>query len=227
MSSLLIIIPAYNEAAMIGKVIDSIPEKIKYISKKEILVIDDGSSDDTYKIAKSKNVKVLRHLINRGLGAVLSTGFTYAKNQNYDFVVTFDADGQHDARDISSIIKTLYDGQADVVIGSRMLNLQTMPMVRVLVNYLSNIMTYLLFNIWVTDSQSGLRGFTRDALEKLNIRTQRMEVSSEIFKEISKKHLKLSEISILPIYTNYSLHKGQKITNAPNVFWKLLLNKFS
>ncbi len=225
--SLLIIIPAYNEAKMIGKVIDSIPNKIRNIAKRDILVIDDGSRDHTVLIAHSKKVKVIRHIINRGLGAVLATGFEYARRFSYTFIITFDADGQHNPHDIFPVLKPLIDQKADVVIGSRLLYPKTMPLARRLINFISNFITLLLFNVWTTDSQSGLRGFNLKALQKINIRTQRMEVSSEIFKEISRTKLKLAEVPIHSIYTKYSLHKGQRISNAPNVVWKLLLSRFT
>ena len=227
MHSALIIIPAYNESIMIGNVINSIPKKIKGIAKLDILVVDDGSIDRTYDIAKSKGIKVLKHVINRGLGGALATAFEFAKLQKYDFMVTFDADGQHDSRDINKILRPLVDREADVVIGSRMLFANSMPFLRKVINRISNIITYVLFNVWSTDSQSGLRGFSLFALRKIRIRTQRMEVSSEIFKEISRNRLQMKEVPTHSIYTNYSLTKGQRISNAPNVFWKLLLNRFT
>ena len=226
MSRTLIIIPAFNEAPALGRVLASLPKKNSF-SLCDVVVIDDGSTDATSTIAKSKNVKVIKHLINRGLGAVLATGFAYARKKNYDFVITFDADGQHKAIDIPKILKPLYLNKADVVIGSRLLNQTSMPFIRKIVNYFSNIFTYILFGIWTTDSQSGLRAFNKKAFSSINIKTQRMEVSSEIFKEIQKNKLYLTEISVQSIYTKYSLNKGQKISNAPNVIWKLLLHRFS
>ncbi len=226
MIKLLIILPAYNEEKVIGKVLKSLPRKINQIIKVDLLVVDDGSTDDTQEICRSCNVLVIHHLINRGLGAALCTGFTYAVNHHYNYVVTFDADGQHSPSDIGRLLKPLLSKTADVVIGSRMLNLQSMPLTRRFVNFFSNLITLLFYKIWTTDSQSGLRGFTLSALQKIRVRTQRMEVSSEIFKEISRHHLIFAEVPISSLYTNYSLQKGQRITNAPNVFYKLLLNNF-
>lgn len=221
----LILIPAFNEAAKISSVIKSIQQTQNL--NVDICVVDDGSTDQTYEIAEKSGVKVLRHILNRGLGAAIATGFEYAKNRNYGIVVTFDADGQHLASDIKRLINSLVDNKADVVIGSRLKNTMKMPILRNLINKLSNMATYLLFGVWTTDSQSGLRVFNRKALNLIKLRSERMEVSSEIFKEISRNKLKLVEEPIKPIYTKYSLNKGQKLSNASNVFWKLIINKFS
>ena len=226
MTRLLIIIPAYNEASMISYVIKSLPKKIIGISQIDILVIDDGSGDNTGAVAKQYKVILLRHLLNRGLGAALGTGFAYALKFNYDYAVTFDADGQHNPKDLIKIVKALIKKRADVVIGSRLISISSMPWQRKLINQISNILTYMLFNIQTTDSQSGLRGFSRKALTQVKIKSQKMEVSSEIFKEISRLKLYKIEIPVESVYSDYSLAKGQPISNAPAVFWKLLLHRF-
>lgn len=226
MKKLLVMIPAYNEAQIIGKVLSRIPKRISGIQKIDTVVIDDGSLDKTSQVARKFKIYILRHLINRGLGATLATGFEYAKQRDYDFVITFDADGQHDPRDIRRIISPLLKKNIDVVVGSRLLQKHQMPFFRWLVNYLSNIYTYLLFNIWTSDSQSGLRAFSEKAYRRFTIRSQGMEVSSEIFREIRKLNLHFVEVPIQAIYTNYSLHKGQRLTNAPNIVLKLMLQEF-
>ena len=206
---------------MLGKVIRSIPRKIVNF-KTDILVIDDGSVDQTSKIAKNNNVCIIRHLINRGLGAALATGFEYAINNHYQHIVTFDADGQHQPQDIPQLLTPLIAGKADIVIGSRLIQPNSMPFFRRIINYLSNIATFLLFNVWTTDSQSGLRAFNIATLKRIHLNSQRMEVSSEIFKEINRLKLRLVEVPIQTIYTAYSLRKGQPIENAPGVLWKLI-----
>lgn len=219
----LIVIPAYNEEQMIARVIRDIPKKIKGAGKIQIVVIDDGSTDGTGSQAAKEGVKVLRHLINRGLGASLATGFSYALRKRVDIMVTFDADGQHRGKDIARLIQPIINEKADVVIGSRWKSRSMMPLTRQLVNWLSNIYTLVLFGIWTSDSQSGLRAFSKKALAKIQLRTQRMEVSSEIFKEIKRNKLTLAEVAIPAIYTPYSISKGQRIINASTVIWKLFL----
>lgn len=220
---LLIILPAYNEEEKIGEVLKSLPRRIKGISEIEKVVIDDGSTDKTSEIALKSKATVLKHVINRGLGGAIGTGFEYARNNNADIVVTFDSDGQHRPQDIEPLIKPILDKKADVVIGSRFVKFQKMPLDRAVINIFSNIATFILFGIWTSDSQSGLRAFNRRAIEKIEIRTQKMEVSSEIFREIKRNNLGFVEIPIQAIYTEYSRSKGQKNTNAIPTFYKLFL----
>ena len=220
---LLIILPAYNEEEKIGEVLKNLPRHIKGISEIEKLVIDDGSTDKTLEIALKSKATVLKHAINRGLGGAIGTGFEYAGNNEVDIVVTFDSDGQHRPQDIEPLIKPILEKKADVVIGSRFIKLKQMPSDRILINILSNIATFILFGVWTSDSQSGLRAFNKNAISKIEIKTQKMEVSSEIFKEIKRNNLKFTEIPIQAIYTDYSRRKGQKNTNAIPTFYKLFL----
>lgn len=223
---LLIGIPAYNESETIGKVIESLPKTIKGIRSIDILVVDDGSTDDTGNIAEKYGVFVAVHLLNRGLGGALKTIFEYAKEKNYDILVTLDADGQHEGGKIINLIDQIRRHQADVVVGSRWKKAVIKQTGRFIINQLANIMTYLLFKIYSTDSQSGFRAFNRKAIIDINLKTDGMEVSSELFREIYNHKLKYAEIPIPAIYTDYSIRKGQRISNAPNVFFQMLLRLF-
>jgi len=216
-----VVIPAFNEQKTIAGVIDDV-KKYPY----RIIVVDDGSRDLTYQIAKNSNVIVCRHLINRGLGSALSTGIRAALEEKADIIVTFDADGQHKAKDIPPLIEPIMNGEAHVVIGSRFLEKNKMPYYRRLANQTGNIITFLLFGIWVSDSQSGLRAFHSQAARALNIETCTMEVSTEIIKEVKKHHLSLKEIPIQAIYTDYSLSKGQNFALGIKTLLKLLMLKF-
>src|SRR4030042_4239413 len=144
---LLIGIPAYNEAQMIGKILKSFPKKITGIESITFLVVDDGSEDNTANIAIKNGANVIKHLLNRGLGAALKTIFLYAKVNFFDYLMTFDADGQHKAKDIPKILKPIVDNQADVVISTRWKDSKIYPFSRYLVNKLANVLTYILFNI--------------------------------------------------------------------------------
>ncbi len=189
------------------------------------MVINDGSTDRTLKIAKTFNVTVLDHMLNRGLGGALGTGLQYAKLVKADIAVTFDADGQHLASDVKKVIKPLLAGDADFVIGSRMLKSLGMPLERKLVNFIANVLTYILWGIYVSDSQSGLRALSKTALKKMQLQTNKMEVSSEFLKEVKRNKLTIREVPIKAIYTTYSKTKGQKVTNSFNIFFKLLLHR--
>jgi len=228
MKTLCIILPAFNEAVAIATVLKNLQQfqqQEKFL-KLHITVVDDGSTDSTSAICKSMKIKVLRHVLNRGLGGALATGMEYAKKNNFDFALTMDSDGQHDIADIPKAMKLLVENRADVVIGSRMLGQKGMPKDRVLINKLSNYFTFLLFGILTSDSQSGFRAFNKTALAHMSLRTQGMEVSSEIFAEIKKYKLRLAEVPISVIYTDYSRKKGQTNLNSFNVGLKLLLRKF-
>ena len=218
----LIIVPAFNEEAVIRSVIDDLLGH----GYKDILVIDDGSSDKTFQTARTKKVITVSHIVNRGLGASLGTGFTYAKKRNYEALVTFDADGQHRALDISKLLTKIKNG-TDVVIGSRASNQKSMPRMRRFLNWSSNFMTFLMTGIWTTDSLSGLRAFNRKAIESVSIKTDRMEVSNEFFKEIGRNKLKLDEVPIKAIYTEYSLTNSKQGRFASiKIGLKLLLRLF-
>ncbi|MCL4338813.1 glycosyltransferase family 2 protein [Patescibacteria group bacterium] len=220
---LLIGIPAYNEEKMIGVVISSLPKRLTGVDKVDIVVVDDGSEDRTGEIAQSKRVTVLRHIINRGLGGALKTIFAFALERNYDILVTFDADGQHESKYISDVIKPILSQKSDVVIGTRWKSKAHVPFSRRLINQLANVITFILYHVWTSDSQSGFRAFNKNSINKIKLQTDGMEVSSEFFKEIKSNNLRFSEISIIPVYSDYSLEKGQRLSNAPSVMINLLL----
>ena len=220
----LVIVPAYNEAEVIRKVLTGLKSQLRKLGEFEIVVVDDGSTDETYQEAKKANVTILRHPINRGLGGALGTGLYYAKQKRAKLVVTFDADGQHDPKDIAKVISPILKREADVVIGSRMMKgAKQIPWDRRLLLLGSNIITQLLFSVRTSDSQSGFRAFSGKAIRNLSVRTQEMEVSSELFSEIKRLKLRVAEVPISVIYTQYSRKKGQSNLNALGVLARLLL----
>lgn len=219
---LLIGIPAYNEGKIIGRLIKSIPDKINNFSQVDILVVDDGSKDDTPDKAGYRPV-VVKHLLNRGLGGALKTIFEFARSYHYNYLITFDSDGQHNTCDIEKLADFIIKNNFDVVIGSRWKDKYHVPKSRYILNYMANIFTYILFGVKTSDSQSGLRIFNKKSIDSIQIQSDGMEVSSEIFREIYRHRLSYGEIPIQPVYTKYSMKKGQKISNAPDVFFQLLL----
>ena len=221
-----IVIPAYNEASTIGKVVRQVMSLKLPDIQKEVIVVDDGSCDQTGEIARSNGAIVLRHLINRGLGGALGTGIEAALGWAADVVVTFDADGQHSPDDIKKVIQPVLIDRADVVIGSRMLEAGGMPWARRVANRLANFITWVLLGIQTTDSQSGLRAFSRSAAEQIKITSNYYEVSTEICGEIERYHLRLTEVPIRSIYTEYSLSKGQGIKAGLKTLFRLLLFKY-
>lgn len=219
---LTVVIPAYNEEKTIASVIAGVR---RYVDN--VIVIDDGSADSTLEIAQKSGVKVYRHFINRGLGGALGTGIRAALSAGADIIVTLDADGQHDPAEIPFLLKPIMESEADIVIGSRFLKTQPMPLFRRMGNYFFNLMTFFLFGIWTSDSQSGMRAFNKRVAEKLAIFTSGMEVSSEIIKEIKLNKFKLKEVPIKAIYTDYSLSKGQGFIPGLKTLIKLFILKLT
>jgi len=200
-----IVIPAFNEEKIIAEVIG----EIKKSGYAKIIVVDDGSGDDTFRIAEEAGVIALRHKLNRGKGAAVKTGIEGAKKLQSDIVVTMDGDGQHDPADIRIMLEKVEQGY-DVVLGSRLLNKKDMPLVRVIYNYLGNFFTWYLYGLWVTDSQSGFRTYSQKALELIDVRSDRYEYDSEIIREIYRNKLKYTEVPVGVRYTEYSMGKVEK-----------------
>jgi len=213
------VIPAYNEAATVAATVQRTRTFVD-----EVLVIDDGSSDATAALAAEAGARVVRHPINRGLGASLTTGFAAALARRADHVITLDADSQHDPAAIPDFLAALEAG-AEVVIGSRMLTRRGMPWHRQIAQVIGNLVTLILFGVWVTDSQSGFRAFTASALSRMHLRTNRMEISSEIVAEAKARGLQIREIPIAAIYTSYSLSKGQNFFVGLATVVKLILRR--
>ena len=214
------VVPAYNEEKTVGGVVRSLLPFVQ-----EAVVVDDGSVDGTTREARAGGACVVGHMLNRGLGAAIGTGVEAALRDGADIVVTFDADGQHDAKDVSRLIAPILEGEADVAIGTRTMDRQLMPGSRRVANWIGNALTFVLFGKWVQDSQSGLRAFSRQAAEDLEIKCDRMEVSSEIVKEIRRHGWRLAEVPIRPVYTDYSMSKGQGFLVGLKTAGKLLLRR--
>ncbi len=215
-----VVVPAYNEEQTIGEVVHSLRPYADHV-----LVVDDGSTDRSGVIASEAGAQVITHVMNRGLGAALGTGISEAFRRGADAVVTFDADGQHRAEDVPRMVAPIEDGDADVVIGCRTDDRARMPTKRRFANWCGNALTFALFGIWVKDSQSGLRAFSRYAGDRMELKCDRMEVSSEIVKEIRRNGFMLEEIPIVPIYTEYSLSKGQSFAVGLKTAGKLLIRR--
>ncbi len=228
MPSLYILVPAFNEATVIGATLAALPREYRAVDDVRVVVIDDGSADGTAEVVRAcgdPRVVLLCHPINRGLGGAIGTGLAYARRHGADFVITYDADGQHAPEDLQQVLGVLTSGAAEAVIGSRLKQPQGMPWYRIVGNWGLNLFTWAMFGLWTSDSQSGLRGFSRRAIENLDVRMDRMEVSSELIKEIRRLRLRFTEVPIRAIYTDYSLAKGQSNWNAFNILLRLLVHR--
>ena len=223
LKNIYIVLPAYNES----KVIKDVIEELK-IRNYNIIIVDDGSSDETYKIAENAlenyNGHLYRHSLNRGVGAALKTGIKVALQKKADIIVTFDADGQHDPNDINSLIKPIIKGEADVVNGTR--NYDHMPFSKKVSNDIMNILTLIFYGIRLKDSQSGFKAFSKHSLEVIEIHSGGFGVISEIGGEIKKHNLKLKEVPIKTIYTDYAMTKGTNLKVGLKILFKLIINAF-
>lgn len=218
---LIAVVPAWNEEHTIGEVLDGLRPCVD-----RIVVVDDGSTDRTAEIASGRGVGVVRHAVNRGLGAAIGTGIAAALATGADAILTFDADGQHAPEDVPAVVQQILDGLADLVIGTRLADPRGMPVVRRLANTAGNLTTRILFGARVTDSQSGFRAFSRRAAELIRIKTDRMEVSTEIIAEAHRLGLRIAEVPIQSRYTSYSLSKGQSFSMGLRTLGRLIVHRF-
>lgn len=223
-----VIIPAYDESSAIGKVISDV---IKTFKKSPftptIVVVNDSSKDNTAHIARTAGAIVIDHILNSGAGGATATGLSYAEQNGFDIAATMDADGQHHAADVLNGVEKLAHSEIDLLIGSRLIDSKGMSHVKVLGNKGLSIITYLLFGINSTDSQSGLRIFSRRALENLRWKTSGYEFCSEMLWRAKQQHMKIAEYPIKAIYTEYSKKKGQNNWNGINIVKSLLKRRIA
>jgi glycosyltransferase involved in cell wall biosynthesis len=193
------VIPCFNEEATIGSVV---LKAKRYVD--EVVVIDDGSTDKTAKIAKYAGATVLRHGENKGYGAALKSGFKYARENEIDVLTVLDGDGQHDADQIQTVMKPVSEGKADISVGSRFLD-STGNMVPMYRRFGIAVLTRFTNagsdkGNRVTDGQSGFRAYSRKAIESIDPKDTQMGASSEILLQGRKQHLTYEEVPITCSY---------------------------
>ncbi len=210
-SDIYIVLSCYNEEETLEEVVCQLIER-----DFKVLIIDDGSSDSSPEIARrlvDKYKQVIghyRHIINIGLGGAIRTGIQIALDKGADIIVTFDADGQHNPDDLYEMYPPIQEGKADVVIASR--DFDSMPRGRRFGNTMMNYVTYVFQGKMVKDSQSGLRAFSREAAEKLQLKSPQYGISSEIIGEIKRRNLNLLEVPMTTIYDKRTIEKGTNTT---------------
>jgi glycosyltransferase involved in cell wall biosynthesis len=218
-----VIIAAYKEEGMIATVVKNVISHGHH----NVIVVDDGSPDKTGEEAFKAGATVLRHPLNRGQGAALKTGIDFAVREGADAIVTFDADGQHDAAEIGKIAAPVLAGTADCALGSRFIGSATnIPFLRMLALKGGAFIMRIMYGVKLTDSHNGFRALSRKAAQAIDLRADRMEHASEIISEIGKKKLTYVEIPVHIVYTEYSI-KGSKQGSLPaiRILWKMIVNK--
>ncbi len=198
-----VLIPAYNEEKAIGSLLEHLKKK-----NLSLLVVDDGSSDDTYQIAKKNRADVvLRNDKNLGKGYSLRKGIIYLLNNvDFDYLITMDADNQHSTFDVDSFIQCAKEGCAFAV-GNRMHHPYSMPFIRVLTNRFMSFIISLITKQNIPDSQCGFRIIRRDVLEKINIETEKFEIESEILIKAARNNFIIKSIPIRSIYFKNHISK--------------------
>jgi glycosyltransferase involved in cell wall biosynthesis len=216
-----IVVAAYNESKTIKSVIDRLLEKYS-----NVVVVDDGSTDDTLARLKSLPIFLLRHPINRGQGAALQTGIEFALRSGADIIVTFDADGQHDEEDIRFLLDPILRGECDLALGSRFLGqAHNIPLTRKFLLKAGVLFTRVISGIRVTDVHNGLRAFSRKAASSLHISIDRMGHASEILDQSKAASLHYKEVPVNIYYSPHSLSKGQSSWNALAITFQILIAK--
>ena len=191
-SSILVLIPAWNEAQTIGPIVEAVRVKLP------VLVIDDGSTDGTADCARRAGAAVVSHSINQCKGAALKTGFSWALGKGYKAVVTMDADGQHDPEDLDKILNVHRQHQADLIIGER--EFSKMPWPNRLTTPLGSKILSWALGIRVTDNQSGFRLLTRAFLERINLRSNGYDMEVEMIWEVVRLRMPIAWVPIRTIY---------------------------
>ena len=215
-----IIIPAFNEAGSIIKVI----KDLFCNGYENIVVVDDGSTDKTSEIVKKFNVFLIRHPVNMGPGAAIKTGIDFALLNDADIIVTFDADGQHIAKDILDLVKPIISNKADITLGNRFLNnASKVPLFKKIILKAGAILMFLMYGILSSDSHNGLKAMSKSAALKIDLKSNGWEYCSEIIEEIMLKKIKYQEVPVTVKYTDYSIKKGQKIYNSFYILSKMFV----
>ena len=217
-----LVIPLYNEATVVREVISQARETFPYI-----VVVDDGSKDDSARQAAAAGAIVVRHPVNLGQGAALQTGFSYIlEKTNANYVVTFDADGQHSTTDAAAMVAAAREEELAVILGSRFLQ-GPAPVGRLkrLVLRTAAAVSSRTSGMHLTDAHNGLRVIRRDVLVQLNLKQNRMAHASEIIRKIGATGLPWREFPVHIVYTDYSRSKGQSLWNSVNILVDLLFSE--
>lgn len=210
---LVVILPAYNEQNTIGEVIREIPRNINRINKITILVINDGSTDNTAKIAKESGASVISHTSNKGLGATFSDGINEALKMEADIIINIDADDQFDAGDIPNLIKPILDDSADMVTGSRFKNAQKIPNMSNLKRFGNRFFVWLINSLTgkkFTDTQCGFRAYSREAALNLNL-FGGFTYTQESLLDLLGKGQRIKEV---PVSVMYYPERNSKISSS-------------
>ncbi len=194
----LVIIPAFNEAENLSSVI-----KGTLRVTKDVLVIDDGSTDSTDAVLKGLDVKTIRQA-HTGKGAALKAGFKYALKNNFDWIITMDGDGQHDHREIPRFVKKMKSNGIDMIVGSRMSDTKEMPFIRLMANKFMSRLISSMMGQRLPDTQCGFRAINRRVVENITLETSHYDTESEILIKAAVAGFTITSVPVRTIYNNAS-----------------------
>ena len=214
-----IVIPMYNEASVVGTVIEGLREVFPFV-----VCVDDGSTDGSQEAARAAGAVVVQHPVNLGQGASLQTGIEYALNDpELDCIVTFDADGQHRVVDAQAMAERIKSGEAEIVLGSRFLDKRTkLSPAKRLVLRTAAVQSRMATGLALTDAHNGLRALSPKVARGIHLTQNRMAHASELVHQIAEMKPKWVEQPVEIIYTDYSKAKGQSLLNSVNIIADLL-----
>ena len=216
-SGVWVVIPAFNEAAVIAEVIGDVRSVFDHV-----VCVDDGSADGTGEIARRAGAHLVRHPINHGQDAAIQTGVEYARKQpGAQIFATFDADGQHRVKDLAAMVDRLLAGDVDVVIGTRFgtQRVARPPLVKRIVLQTAARLSRRGRRLGLTDTNNGLRVFNKKVADRLDITMSGMSHANEFIMLIDENHWRVAEEPIEVLYTEYSRSKGQPLLNGVNIIF--------
>lgn len=216
-----IVVPAFNEASVIGDVIADIRSVFDHV-----VLVDDGSKDNTGDIALRAGAHVVQHPVNLGQGAAIQTGVEYARRRpGAQVFATFDADGQHRLKDVVRMIDRLSTGEVDLVVGTRFAEptASKPPLLKRIILRVAVLLSPSGRQLGLTDAHNGLRVFNKKVADELNITMNRMSHASEIITLAVENGWRVGEEPVEILYTDYSKSKGQPLLNGVNIVFDGLL----
>ncbi|MBI3139942.1 MAG: glycosyltransferase family 2 protein [Sphingobacteriales bacterium] len=220
--NIFVILPVFNEEpGLIGQIVSGLLQQ-----GYRVVLVDDASAKKVM-LPPANHLFQLRHAVNLGQGAALQTGIALALKKNADYLVTFDADGQHSIADIPALLLPLREKKADITLGSRFLlpGHHNASWFRQLLLEAGRWVNYFFTGFYLSDAHNGLRAMNRYAAEKINLKENRMAHATEFLLQIKQHKLRMLEVPATVTYTDYSKGKGQSAFNSLRIFFDLFLHK--
>lgn len=191
-----VLIPVFNAELHIESLIREVKRYIQ-----DIIVVDDGSRDNSASLAEKNGALVIRHKKNSGKGASIRSGINYILDKDYDIIIIMDADGQHKPDEIPKFIEFFEESQIPIIVGNRMQDVENMPRIRRLTNKVMSKVISIICKQYIPDSQCGFRLIKREIFEKIKLFSSNYEIESEILIRSSREGFKIGSVPITTVYS--------------------------